>query len=179
MINLYFIRHFPTQSNNKNLWCGAKSNLSIDLSKADECVLKLNNLKNIKFDYVFLSPLKRCKQTLDKLKIHKTPMIDKRLIERDFGLIEQTPCTTKTKNILADWDKNTDLSKHVEKIQDMYFKKLLPFIEELKQLPSGSNVLVIAHSWIGRLLKYYFTNNKKEIEVAPKNGQLLYFELEN
>lgn len=180
MIKLYFVRHFPTNANAKNLWCGKNTNLSINFAKAKKMEDDglLNDIKSINFDYIYTSPLKRCLQTCDFLKFDKTKITkDERLIERDFGKIEQTPCIDSIKRDLADFDLNTDLNMNVEKIQDIYKNRLIPFLNDVKELPNKSNVLIVSHSWIGRLLKFYFSNNKKDIYIAPKNGLLLYFSL--
>lgn len=172
-INLYFIRHFPTASNKDNLWCGCGSNLSIDFDLAKK--IKKKNLKeidSIKFDYVCVSPLNRCIETAKLLGFNQY-IIDPLIIERNFGNLEQKPCSAELKDKLADWDLNTTLDGSVEPIQSIYYDRLVPFLNKLNKLPDQSNVLVISHSWIGRLLKYHFTKNKEDIKKAPINGELL------
>lgn len=179
MIFLYFVRHLPTQSNTKNLWCGRKTDLHIDKNKSTQIVTpqQLDFFWNHKFDYVFVSPMIRCLETYDFFKIKTPKKIDDRIIEREFGQLEQTPCDDKIKKLLANLQLNTDLSKGVEKINDIFHKRLIPFINDIKKLPDGSHVLIISHSWIGRLLKYYFSNNQNDINEAPKNGEILKFKL--
>ncbi|MCQ3914815.1 MAG: histidine phosphatase family protein [Mycoplasmoidaceae bacterium] len=103
MINVYFIRHFPTQSNIKNIWCGRGTDISINRDISIKLLKDdlLNEIGQIKFNFVFTSPLKRCIETCNMLGIKKF-CVDQRLIEREFGSIEQKPCNEKDKRNLGD-----------------------------------------------------------------------------
>ena len=89
--NLYFIRHPQSTYNVKNVWCG-KSNPSLSALGKKQCHEVLKQTKLIKVGVVYTSPKKRaCELAKMIAKQHKAKLIiDKNLIERDFGKLEGT-----------------------------------------------------------------------------------------
>jgi broad specificity phosphatase PhoE len=72
---------------------------------------------------------------------------------------------------MSNWDLNSDLDNGVETIQDMYFKRIKPFIDQIIKIHSKKTIVVVAHSWVGRLFNFYFSNkDKSTIAITPKNG---------
>ncbi|EYE89255.1 hypothetical protein Q428_03780 [Fervidicella metallireducens AeB] len=84
-MEIVFIRHGRTEINKKGCYLGA---IDDELSFEGKNEIKnLNNyLKEIEFDAVYVSPLKRAKQTIELLE--KSYSIDERLREINFGIFD-------------------------------------------------------------------------------------------
>lgn len=181
-MKIYFIRHVKTQANDLNIWQGIS-----DVDVSDEGNNQIKELKklavDLDFDVIYSSPLKRAVKTANALKNKKNPqiIIDKNIIERNFGNLEMKEVKEGQKKILANLEINTDLNENVEKIQDMYEKRIKPFLLRIKKEYelSDKKIAIVSHSWIGRLISYFATNetNPSIIEIAPKNGTVQEYEI--
>jgi broad specificity phosphatase PhoE len=60
----------------------------------------------------------------------------------------------------------------------MYFKRIKPFIEEIIKKHKNKTVVVIAHSWVGRLFRFYFLNeNPFALTLTPINCEPIEFKI--
>lgn len=175
MKNIYFFRH-PTCSHNKlNYWCG-RTDVDIIFNQCEnDLKYALEQIKNLKIDIIYTSPLKRAKILADYISKNKkcSIVIDQRLIERNFGQLESKVTTLQDKITLADWKLNTNLYG-VEKIQDMYDKRILPFMNDITK-SKEQNILIVSHAWVYRLIKYFFNKDEKDLIHSAKNCQLYKF----
>lgn len=168
---IYFVRHGQTDDNaNGNLltgWSATPLNES-GFSQARETAAAL---KDIKFDVCFCSPLLRTRQTLEEiLKFHEglSVFFDDRLKERDYGEI-----TGKSASIckFRRWNANDEIPFEMESIPKMY-QRVSSFYDEILPKTKGKNVLIVAHSGVGRLSYFYF-NGK------PEDNDYSNFQLDN
>ena len=125
-------------------------------------------LREIKFDRVICSPLKRAKQTLDIIYNGETTVeIDERVIERDFGEFEGL--TRAEFDFAGFWNVNSKQKYRIaESIQDVE-KRVFELIEELKENPS-QHVLIVSHGGVGCVFISYFKG-------IPQDGNYLSFEI--
>ena len=129
------------------------------------------NLKDIKFDVYFCSPLVRTKQTLDEIiKYHKNLNViyDDRLKERDYGEITGQPASICK---FRRWNANDEIPYKMETIPEM-FDRIASFYDDLKRNYEGKNILIVAHSGVGRMTYFYF-NGK------PQDNDYSNFEINN
>lgn len=180
-MKIFFIRHCKTDKNLSNIWQGKNSDEYLSIEGQKELILLKDNLNFIP-DIIFSSPLKRAIETAEGIKNKDTELIiEKCLIERDFGKLEGTETDENDKNLLSDYDLNTDLNQNVEKIQDMYLLRIKPFLLQLKKEfeHSNKNIVIVSHSWVGRLLSFFSTNenNKDTIKTSLKNGIIYEFDI--
>ncbi|MCI9084103.1 MAG: histidine phosphatase family protein [Bacilli bacterium] len=168
MMKLYIMRHGETTTNIKHLICGkSESDLTIN------GILQARNvgerLKDIRFDAVFVSPLSRARITASNV-VSQTIIVDKRLIERDYGDFE-----FKRKNdVNYDdfWNYNLNYNEcNGENIKDL-FKRMDLFIKDLLVKYSDKTILLVTHSGIARALHYYITG-------IPDDGDLTKLEIPN
>ena len=83
-MEIYLLRHGLSTSNEKNLVCGAYD-FPLSENGHDQASRLCSFLNNIKFTFIYSSPLKRAMQTIEKLKTNIKINIDQDLIEIDTG----------------------------------------------------------------------------------------------
>lgn len=179
IMTIYFLRHAKTDSNIHNRWQGRS-----DLDLSNEGINQLKQLAklNYSFDVIFSSPTKRTLKTANVFKNFNNLIIcDERILERNFGNLESKEVQEGEKEILSNWILNTDLNQNVEKIQDMYYQRIKPFLLELKSKYNNSNkkILIVSHSWVGRLISFFCSKETKSelIAKAPINAQIYEYDI--
>jgi probable phosphoglycerate mutase len=176
---IYFVRHGQTDDNaNGNLLTGW-SETPLNNKGVEQAKDVANNLKNIKFDICFCSPLVRTKQTLGEIiKYHKdlTVIYDDRLKERDYGEITGQPASICE---FRRWNANDYIPFKMESIPEM-FDRISSFYDDLKRDYKNKNILIVAHSGVGRLTYFYFNgkpqdNDYSNFEIG--NAKIMELEL--
>lgn len=150
---VFLIRHGESIGNAKGLHQGQKNDFPLSkLGKEQSNYLK-ERLKNLKIDAIYSSDLLRAKETAEILSKSKgmTPLLDKRLRERDFGVIGEK------EDIMKEWD--VFLKQHIEKginpreatpeegeSDKDHFDRVSSFFEDLKKNhKERDTILIIAH----------------------------------
>lgn len=153
-MNLYVVRHGETTYNVEDRICGISNVELTNLGRkqAKEAHMKL---KDISFDKVYVSPLKRAIDTALLLTDNQYELIiDQRIEEINFGVFEGMPRETKefqeTKYNLGIHYKNGE--SFLEVVHRVY-----SFLDELKST-SYNNVLVVCHGGIIRAIHSYFND---------------------
>src|SRR3990167_4197057 len=100
MLKIYLARHGQDEDNAKGLLNGRRdeSLTELGMAQAKELAEKIKS-KDIHFDIIYTSPLKRTKQTakiIAEVLNSERPITLKELLERDFGIMAGG---THTKNI--------------------------------------------------------------------------------
>lgn len=169
---IYFVRHGSTDWNehldeNGKLSPRCQGRIDIPLNKngISQAENLKDELKGIKFDKIFCSPLSRAKQTCEIIVGNmNNVVIDERLIERDFGEFEgltrdqfdfQGFCRDETSGFVK-----------AETIQSLR-NRVFSLLDELKQEPH-KNILIVSHGAVGCIFSSYF-------EGVPSDGD--YFKL--
>ncbi|MGF6988857.1 broad specificity phosphatase PhoE [Lachnospiraceae bacterium PF1-21] len=150
-MNLYIVRHGETDWNKEKK---VQGRMDIPLNEAGIQLAKETReaLKDINFDYVFTSPLKRARQTAEIIAFPYTEQVktDDRLIEMDFGEYEGWSVTEREEN--AEFMKFfTDPVGFVpsaggESFQDI-LERIRNFTEEIFKEPvlQDKDVLIVSH----------------------------------
>ena len=171
-MKIYLVRHAETELNKEHIMQGRSENPQINIKGTMQATELKNKIKDINFTVCFTSPLIRCWSTAmilvgDRVEIKE----DKRLIERDLGLLEgkDRSCYDVEKY----WDYNLNSNDdNVEKIQDI-FKRCNEFLQFLKEnYDEDDNILVVSHSAITRCLHHI-------LESSDLNKNLLGFKIDN
>lgn len=155
---IYFVRHGRTDDNENKIISG-QHNVPLNehgLAQAQETALYL---KDIQFAACYCSPLMRARQSCEEiLKYHKNlqPVFDDRLKARYYGKVEGQPESAISFNRwqVGAFDRET-AELELETIPALYQRVANLFDEILANYPQ-QNVLVIAHSCIGRIAAAYF-----------------------
>ncbi len=151
---IYIVRHGETSWNLEKRTMGR-----IDIELNEQGILQAqqaaNKLKDIKFDVVFSSPLKRAFQTAQI--ITKLPIIkDERIIERCNGELDG-----KLKSeIPADFTFNDENETRfgIENLHD-FNKRVADFWRDVRTNYPGKNVLVVTHNGVIIATKVFFEPN--------------------
>lgn len=163
---IYIVRHGQTNWNLEGRYAGRKD-VELNEKGISQAEKIHDELKNIKFDLVFSSPLKRAYKTAQI--ITKNSIIkDNRLIERCNGelegkLKEECPCNIDFN------DPNTGLG--IESIID-FRKRIFNFFDEITKKYKNKNVLVVTHAGVGIYARCYF-------EGEPDDGDYSSYKIKN
>ncbi len=145
---IYYVRHGETDF---NLFKVSQGQLDTSLNKTGLMQVKqlAEKLKTYEFDYVYCSPLIRCRQTLEAIQKHHknlNPVFDARLMEVSKGTLEGQ------KNSQAVYDDFfKDPHKYNGETEVDVFKRVSAFLSDI-EIYKNKKVLVVAH---GGILKYF------------------------
>lgn len=155
---IYFVRHGQTDYNLNKIYAG-QQDIPLNQNGIDQAKLTAIDLQDINFDVCFCSPLIRAKQTCEEiLKYHKElfPIYDDRLKERFYGDLEnKTVGSIKFNRWKIGEDDKQTKSLHIEDILNVY-DRVSNFFDEVLDKYKDKNILVVAHSGIGRIGYAYF-----------------------
>ena len=178
---IYFVRHGQTDANMNKIIAG-QQDVPLNEHGVEQAKETAVSLKDIKFDACFCSPLTRAKQTCAEiLKYHKglTPIYDDRLKARNYGQVEGQPESAINFNrwkVGADDQQTASLG--IETIMDLY-QRVADCFDEIRDQYSDKNVLVIAHSCIGRIAAAYFNGMPTDYDFSTlkiPNAKVVMFD---
>lgn len=161
-MNLYVLRHGQTNYNFEGKFQGRVDTVLNELGKKQvEEIAK--ELRKISFDVVISSPLTRAIQTAKRVT-DKQILLDDRIIERSFGLLEG-------KKSVADYEENYEKYK-IESMESL-IKRVNDFLNEIEiRYSQKQNVLVVAHEAVAQVIEAYFNG-------IPKSGSIKEYRLAN
>ena len=178
---IYFVRHGQSVYNAKKIFAGQKD---VPLNETGILQAKetAKQLKDVKFDVCFCSPLSRARQTcMEILEYHKNLDIifDDRLKERDYGLLVDKHISFVDFNRWK-YDENSEYDKKykIETVVSVY-ERVKSFLDEILDKYKDKNILIVAHSGIGRATYAYFHGLEDGFDfskVLITNAQFLTFD---
>jgi len=169
---IYLVRHGQTDWNLEGRNQG-RTDIELNQSGINEAKTLALKLKNVNFDIVYSSPLKRAYKTAQI--IYNGEIIkDSRLIERFNGELEG-----KTKsNDLIDFADPNDIRYGVEPLND-FRKRITEFWKEITKKYLDKNVLVVTHAGVTIYSQAFFKGEPKDgnyINYKLKNCEILQFD---
>ena len=164
---IYIVRHGKTDWNKEGRYQGR---IDIDLNEEGIYQAKQvkEKLKNIKFDKVFSSPLKRVYETA-KIITNEDIIPDNRLIERCNGDLEgklKSECI----NLVNFADPN-ETRFNIEPLP-MLKKRISDFLNEILLNYKNKNILIVTHAGVSIYIRCFF-------EGEPKDGNYKDYKLKN
>lgn len=164
---IYIVRHGQTDYNVEGRY-GGRIDVPLNETGIKQAKIVSENLKNIKFDKVFSSPLIRACQTAQI--IYKGKIIkDDRLIERDNGDLEGKLKSEIKDNI--DFNDPNETKYNIESIVD-FRKRINNFFDEIIKKYSGKNILIVTHAGVGIYARCYF-------EGEPNDNDYQKYKIKN
>lgn len=159
-MDLYVLRHGQTDYNLEGKFQGQ---VDIEMNETGKKQVKktAEQLKQIKFNKVFVSPLQRTKDTA-QIVTNEKMILEPRIIERSFGTLEG----------------KYGISDYEEKIQEFNIEPILKveervksFLEEiLKKSKKEENILIVTHEGIAQIINIIL--NKEISKKEMKNFRL-------
>lgn len=161
MLNLMFIRHAETELNKEGIFAGRTDcNITKEGFEQARKVFKEDE-KN--FDYIYCSPLKRTKQTLDAILPNSEPIIDERIIEISIGEWEGKKKESFDKNLVALYREGQYTPPEAETTSQVD-KRVCSFIEDLfNTYKNNERILIVTHNGVMRSIKRNFVRNYDNI----------------
>ncbi len=156
---IYLVRHGQTDW---NVLKKRQGHANIPLN--EEGIKQANNLKeelkDIKFDYVFTSPLDRAFETA-KIVSETNPIIDDRLIERNNGKLEGLTADEIAK--LKEDSNYSDELYEAESINDLQ-KRAEDFIKDILDKYPNKNILIVTHVGLIINIRCYLDGKPNDIK---------------
>lgn len=164
---IYIVRHGQT---NWNLEGRYQGRIDIELNeKGKEQAQEIKEkLKEIKFDKVFSSPLKRALETA-KIITNEPIEIDERIIERCNGKLEG-----KLKNEcqnMVDFSDENEQRLGIESLKQ-FRARISSFLDEIKEKYTGKDILIVTHAGVSIYVRCYF-------DGEPRDGNYNNYKLKN
>ncbi len=171
---IYLVRHGQTNWNKLGKIQGHQDIELNDEGRNQAKVVK-EKLKNVKFDMVFSSPLKRAEETA-KIISEQTITIDDRLIERFNGELEGKSKVEIT--VWPEFNNSNDTSYGIEPLDD-FKARINSFLDDITTKYKGKNILIVTHAGVCLYVRCYFEGEPNDIldkHYKMKNCEVLTYE---
>ena len=151
-MKIYIVRHGQVSHNALEQYNTEDEDLTdLGIKQAEELREKI---KNIHFDIIISSPLKRTTHTAKIINVNKNQIIyDDRIRERDCGDLSGKPLAVTNREEY--WNYNTQIQYGTSENIKFFFKRVCEFLNDLKKQKYDS-VLIVAHSGVSKAFSYYF-----------------------
>ena len=180
---LIFIRHAETDFNRDGIFAGRT-----DCNITKEGFKKAKDLfsKDQKqFDYIYCSPLKRTKQTLEAIIPDSVPIVDERIIEISIGEWEGKKKDSIDKDVLALYRAGQYTPPGAETTSQVD-KRVCDFVKSLfENYQDNEKILIVTHNGVMRSIKRNFINEYSNImsknlgSIVLTEEHLKYYEQKN
>ena len=179
-MKIYYIRHGQTDWNIERKMQGGESEKDLNETGIEQAKQAREKIKELNYDMIIRSPMKRVEQTTNIINEKKDVpiIIEERIRERKLGELEGHVVTDELENNIWDYELNYNINGG-ENIRD-FEKRILEFIQEIKQKYKDKTILVVAHGGVAKLLIANFCGmpeSKNLIEIDVKNCEILEFDI--
>lgn len=179
-MKIYFVRHGQTDWNLEQKMQGGESEKELNETGIEQAKQAREKVRNLKYDMIIRSPMKRVEQTTNLINERKDVpiIIEERIRERKLGELEGHVVTEEIENNIWDYELNYNIQGG-ENLHD-FEKRILEFIQEIKQKYNDKTILVVAHGGVAKLLIANFwgmPESRNLIEIDVKNCEILEFEI--
>lgn len=166
-MELYVVRHGQTIVNVKGL-INARNIIGINRKGKEEAHMAAEQIKNIKLDLIFCSPLRRTKQTCNIINKKKIKVLyDKRILERNSRSMQ----FKKVEKLDFEEWYNIDKIKVYKNSEG--FKSILVrvknFLEDLKGEYPNKSILIVTHGDVCKAIYAYLNNMTGAKEISLFN----------
>lgn len=175
---IYIVRHGQTDWNTIGRIQGWQD-IELNGRGIEQARILREKLKDVEFDEVISSPLKRALRTAKEITGRKYKDIkkDKRIIERCNGEREGKLNTEVDQTV--DFNDPNETRYGIENIKD-FKERVYSFCRELEKNYKNKNVLVATHAGVSIYIKCYFEGEPKDNDYNKlKLGNCEVIEYEN
>ena len=152
-MKIVLVRHGQTEENFEGNICGLNNEMMNDTGRR-QCQRLKEKLKDIKFDFCYMSPLIRCVESAIILvgdRVETAP--DKRLIDRDMKDL-----VGKSRDDINEEDYWNLECREVETVEEM-FERCKSFLDYIKEKHKDESIVVVTHGSIYRVLRHIILNH--------------------
>lgn len=182
-MKLYLARHGQTDWNVEHRAQGRTDIALNDIGKKQAEQLR-ENIKDIKFDAVYASPLKRAAETAQIAIGDRNGIVyDDRLVERSFGDFEGKVLPSFVQpfsGIDIDDPELNEIPNGVETVKNM-LERAETFIDDLKQKYNDeANILIVTHGSFSKAIHFYvrgFGGIASWRDFHLENGEIKEYEV--
>ena len=155
MAKIYIIRHGKTAMNHANLLQG-RSDIPLNEEGIRQAQSAGDRLKDVRFDYVFTSPLGRAVQTASIVVPAVKPLVEDLLIEMDYGPFEGTDLTHLPEELVSFFSDfvHNPAPEGMEQLPAVV-ERAGRFLEGIRHLEG--NILISTHALLMKGLLEYLT----------------------
>lgn len=167
MTNLYLVRHGETDLNATRVYFGS-TDVSINEAGIKQCILLGQSLKDVEFDLVITSALRRTVETAKKiLNANNVDFVEsKELNEFDFGTWEKLSIKEiedKYPEGWKSWIENWSSYKIPQgESFDIFYNRVSKEFYSLMEANKGKNILIIGHKGVLRVIATLVKNEPLE-----------------
>ena len=170
---IYIVRHGQTDWNLEGR-CQGRVDIELNNNGIEQAKKIREELKDIKFDIVFSSPLKRAYKTAQIIS-NNDIIIDYRIIERCNGKLEG--------KLKSDFNDAVDFTSYKEQGYDIeplldFRERIKNFLDEIMLKYKNKNVLIVTHAGVSIYLKCYFIgepSDKNYSKLKVKNCEVFIY----
>ncbi len=174
---IYIVRHGQTEMNNRKALQGRSDVPLNEIGRRQACSAA-EKLKDIRFDRVYTSPLKRSIQTARIIAPYVEPVIEDRLIEMDYGPYEGCDLTRLPPEIITFFSDfvNNPAPDGMERLSDV-IARVASFLDELRN--AEGNILLSAHAISMKGMLEYLTPDSNGAYWSKYIGNCSVYTVEN
>lgn len=158
-MGIYIIRHGQTELNSRQALQG-RSDYPMNEAGVAQAEAAAKRLRGIGFDYVFTSPLRRAVRTAEIVAPGVPPIVDRRLIEMDYGPYEGADLRELPPEVLSFFQDfvHNPAPAGMEQLSNVV-ARAGAFLEEIRGLEG--NLLISTHAIAMKGLLEYLTPDSK------------------
>ena len=179
-MEIVFVRHGQTTWNAEDRLQGQTDEPVLTEKGMEQIKLIGKELKNIEFDIIISSPLKRAIQTAEGIKPNSNIMIDNRLTERSYGNFEGHYRSSNTYDIKQLWNYGLEYKEEQVESVKILFDRVYDFLNELKK-KDYKRVLLVSHGGVSIAIRSYFEGFPVDMNLLSynlDNGKFLFYDTE-
>lgn len=181
-MKIYFIRHGQTEANLNKVMAGHKD-VELTEKGREQAYLTAEKLKNYTIDFMFVSPLKRARETaeiINSVRKEEIPlMIKEELIEVDYGIYEDVKKTNFDYNGFWDYSDKNNVNKFF-----LFAWPIIKFIySDIMRYYHDKNILIVSSAGVAKIFEMilgeYSLMPEKVGEYLPENSEIIEYNDEN
>ena len=152
---IYIIRHGQTEMNSRHVLQG-RSDFALNEAGRTQALEAAGRLRDVRFDRVYSSPLRRAVQTAEQIAPGAEILLDERLIEMDYGPYEGADLHNLPPEILTFFSDfvHNPAPAGMEQLGAVV-ARVGAFLEELRE--SEENILISTHAIAMKGILEYLT----------------------
>ena len=179
-MKVYYVRHGQTDWNLARRMQGGGTEKDLNETGLKQAEETRKELENVNYDIVIRSPMHRAEQTAEIINQGRNVpiIVDERMRERKLGELEGHPITDEMESRIWNYELNAQINGG-ESLHE-FEKRILDFLEDIKQKYKDKTVLIVAHGGVAKVIKanlYGMPESKDLSEIGMKNCEIIEAEL--